>query len=424
MTPDNFDDPTFDALVESGAIEEVDESGNLPAGEELRQRQEGNAGGEGGEGGAGEGEGEGAESGGGSAGEGGKAEAGAGEGDESGKGADAGKEAGKGGEGGEPLETTVDYDTVITELSGGQFKSRQEFEQVFGKLKNIEGEGSLSDRLEAVLNNKTSFADPYVQKLNEYIEQGGTKEDFDRVQALDVTKMDDIEKLVAEFKLTNPNAKLSDQDLRNHFKDKYHQGEIDTDDETAVEAQRKGKISLAVDAGKAEATILEKKKELAVPAAAKEAISFEEQDKQRVDAWSGKIPEYVSKVNQVETPLPGKEGEKFVYTIPEGKEGDAIRDDLQHHLSELVAYSMMDVNNPEHQKVALKLLENRIWDINREKILLAYGKKVRGMSDEEFDAEAHHEQVQTQEIPPKTDTPSGDDNSIGAQIAEFEGLNL
>ena len=87
----------------------------------------------------------------------------------------------------ESKSETVDFDTLLREKSGGKFKSYSDLEK------------SLQVK-EAPTPKTETFANEKMAKLNQYILDGGTLEDFNKTQ-IDYSEMSDIDIIKSEMKL-------------------------------------------------------------------------------------------------------------------------------------------------------------------------------------------------------------------------------
>lgn len=168
---------------------------------------------------------------------------------------------------------------------------------------------NLADQVEKLKNDQLKFASPYIQGLNEYVSKGGTKDVYDRVQALEVDKLEGIDAVKALYKWQNPG--IEDGDIELYLQDKYKQGEGVTDPEKKI-----GGVALSIDAKKAKEELGKIKQENAVPDSERLRLQEETMEGDRLKAWQPTAKKLVDQFNSLEITLDdGDEAKKIAKTV-------------------------------------------------------------------------------------------------------------
>tara|TARA_R100000458_G_scaffold52247_2_gene53617 strand:- start:1013 stop:2083 length:1071 start_codon:yes stop_codon:yes gene_type:complete len=205
----------------------------------------------------------------------------------------------------ESKSETVDFDTLLREKSGGKFKSYSDLEK------------SLQVK-EAPTPKTETFANEKMAKLNQYILDGGTLEDFNKTQ-IDYSEMSDIDIIKSEMKLND--SELSDDDIDFMINKDYQLDEEEYEEDEV----RISKIKLRKDAKLAREKMTEWQEQYKIPenqqnTQTQKKVSNEE-SRQKSEAqlrekerWENLVNETTSKLKEVKFDINDK-GEKFTFSL-------------------------------------------------------------------------------------------------------------
>lgn len=203
--------------------------------------------------------------------------------------------------------------------AGDAFKEEEVLKDIFGSAvtredaKRIAAEipkiKILADKVADYEKNQPKFANPYIQGLNDYVAQGGTKEVYDRVQALDIPKLEGIDAIKALYKWQNP--ELSDEDVALYLESKYRQGEGESETDKKV-----GTVSMSIDAKKAKEELGKIKQDFSVPEPERLRQKAELDEAARVDQWKPSTKKILDEFTAFPLTLDdGDEGKKIPKTV-------------------------------------------------------------------------------------------------------------
>lgn len=181
----------------------------------------------------------------------------------------------------------------ILEMSGGKYNT---VEDMMAAIKESQEQASLYKPVNAK-----------VEALNNFLRDGGTEQDFNRIYSVDAEKAEDLDVLKAVHKLKNPNSDESDDDIEAVLKDQY---KLDPDAEYTPTAKRAAEVNMKRDVNEGRKFLTEKQKQIAVPSRAK--YNPEEHIKQ----FEPVIKDIVASVKSVQFSLDEKD-EPLTYDIPE-----------------------------------------------------------------------------------------------------------
>ena len=168
--------------------------------------------------------------------------------------------------------TGVDF----SEILNGQFSDE---EDLMGYIQDLES------KLENASNKTPEFANEYVEKMNQYVLNGGKAADFAKVQGVDLENMNPIEILTTELMWNNPG--ISQKDARDYIENKYEDAQ---DDEGNINMNN---VQLKIDANQASKSIKDiQAKDLQV-----------EQDGSKLseEAWNEKMSAYNKEQEEIKT---------------------------------------------------------------------------------------------------------------------------
>jgi len=147
-----------------------------------------------------------------------------------------------------PVVQGDEFDKLLAERSKGRFKNLSD----------------IDNALEAAPKN--AFVNEQIAKANEYIQQGGTFQDFARTQTIDYVKMPDLDIIKEGYALSDPN--LSADEVQLLAEEEYGVSENASEREKSL-----AQIRLKRDATKSRQALVEHQSKWAVPQASDEDIA-------------------------------------------------------------------------------------------------------------------------------------------------------
>ena len=183
---------------------------------------------------------------------------------------------------------------MLSEKTDGQFKNYDELLSVLSKEEtpNVE------------------FANEQIAKLNDYVNKGGSMEDFFSTQMANYEDMDEESLVKNHMKFQNP--ELSFEDISLLYEDSYKLNE----DEYTDKEIKLSKIKLKQKSTQAYKELSKFQKETQIPTAAKDAeaekVAIEESQKK----WRSQVNESLKDFNKVDFELNDK-GDKYSFDINE-----------------------------------------------------------------------------------------------------------
>lgn len=266
----------------------------------------------------------------------------------------------------------------FSEILGGEFDSE---EDLTGYIE------TLQTTITELESKKPTFANEFVEKLNEYVLNGGKASDFVKVQGIDVAKMNPFEILTTELLWTNPG--LSEAKAKEYLMKKYQDavdqdGNINMDDATisvhSVQAAKSLKEIQAKDnqlevKGISEAEWKSKQKA--------EMLSTQEeiikQNTSRMTEWFEPIDKAVDDIvkNGIVMPINETKGFKFAYTKDE-----AYTKSLVSRVDKALYDAGTSVKeNPAYAKQMVEMLFKMD---NFDDMAKAYGNKMANSKNKEW----------------------------------------
>jgi len=191
---------------------------------------------------------------------------------------------------------TDNFNTLLREKSEGKFENYEDL------VKSFEENQKETD----------SFANETIAKLNQYILDGGSINDFDKTQ-VDYSEMSDLNILKAGMKINDPDLSDSDIDFLVDREYKLDEEEYDEDE------VRISKLKLRKDAKESKIKLEEWKKQYEIPVKSEGQLKEDEntnretqlKEKQR---WENLVNDSTSKFETVDFNINDK-GEKFTFTL-------------------------------------------------------------------------------------------------------------
>jgi hypothetical protein len=201
------------------------------------------------------------------------------------------------------------FDELLSEKSGGKYKTYTELEQALSTPKQ----------------DSPTFANEQLQKLNDYIAQGGDLKNFLETQLKDYSSMSEMELVVEKMMYDDPD--LTKDEIELLLQDKF---KLNEDDYT--ESQIKlSKIQLRKESKAAKDFFDKFQKENEIPKAVKdreaESAAQQQQAQQQQKEWETTLDKELTSLNTLDFTL--GDNKSFSYKIDD-KVKSEIKDSLQY----------------------------------------------------------------------------------------------
>jgi len=247
-------------------------------------------------------------------------------------------------------ETAVDFDTSLSEKSGGKFKTYADIE------------AAITDA------GENAYASDMVRKLNDYVKSGGRTEDFLRTQTVNYKEMGHLEAIKEEYALNN--SDLTNEEINLLIEEDYGVGENATEREKSL-----ARIKVKRDGEAAKRGLVEhQQKWAAAPEATKEQKTAASQ--QQVEAWKSELSEAVDKNAEIAF----KVGEDEFKFVPSAEAKSAVKEkhDLAKFWDRYKTESGYDVNKFVRDQYIL----NNFEDIKQALVVFAKGQGTEEIVDD------------------------------------------
>lgn len=273
-------------------------------------------------------------------------------------------------------ETTINFN----EMFGEGFNSAEDV---------IEYATELETRIEELEGQTPEFANEFVEKMNEFVMNGGDPVAFAKIQGMNVDDLSAEEALKLDLQqqygLTNAEA-----DIR--IRDQY--STIDWEEEDGVDPKS---INLKIDARAAKDRLKQNQADNTLVEQAPTGISEEElnarqeqsiadaeaEDNYRMwdekDGWAPAVDEAINSLKDNGVVIDLGNGKGFAYSY---KKDDAYTEKL----TTMVDQALYDsgLSREENPELAKKITENLFWVENKADILKTFGDEIRSMKTEEY----------------------------------------
>lgn len=293
-------------------------------------------------------------------------------------------------------ESTEEQET--TDSSENQEQSTNFSEMLNGEFKNEEDLGNYLESQNALIEelrqaNEPEFANETVQKLNEYVMNGGTAADFMKVQGVNVDTMSPVDTLVTELKWNNPN--LTESQAREHIQDKYglDDGDDGSSNTSAVIASNEAgsKIrSLQADDSPVQSAGMSEEEwnEKFSKSQEAENEALMQQDDARMSDWQTPINNTINNLKE----------KGIVVNIGNGKGFQYDFNADETYVKSLVdqaeqALFMSGTTVKDSPELAKQMIEMQFKNDNFDEIIKAYGHQVANSKNEEWFKQTHNPSV-------------------------------
>lgn len=198
------------------------------------------------------------------------------------------------------------FEELLAEKTGNKYKNWEELEEI------------LSKPTEKVQD----FADEQVAKINEYIKQGGSLDDWMATQSIDFKSLNHAEKLAYKMRLDDPEISDEEVELELRLKygfDQWKDDESEYDDGKEPEIVRLNKLKFERDAAKAEKALLEHQAKWSVPKK-KDTPVAPQLDPKAHENWNNTVDETLKSIEKIPIKISDKDTFEYVLEPSDKKE--------------------------------------------------------------------------------------------------------
>ncbi len=309
-------------------------------------------------------------------------------------------------------------DNTTEETNEGEEESSQTIENHYGEMLDgqFEGEEDLNNHLLELESKITEleerppeFANDAVAKLNEYVLNGGTVEQFARVQSVNIDDMNAVDILATEIMWSTPG--LSKNDAIAYLEEKFpnsldDDGNLNPNHPTLkVDANKAAQIIKGVQADdtpvKSEGYSKDEWSEMTAKEQQEAQDLKAQETEERMEAWMQPVEDELDylKDNGLIIPLTDDKGFRFPFTMDEAYENDLIGRVDQTLMS-------MGTSIKDNPKAARELMQLHFRNDNFDKIVKAAAEKGANSVNEEWFKKVHNPSVVNRgdEAPASADT--------------------
>ena len=296
-------------------------------------------------------------------------------------------------------------DNTTEETNEGEEESSQTIENHYSEMLGgqFEGEEDLNNHLLELESKITEleerppeFANDAVAKLNEYVLNGGTVEQFARVQSVNIDDMNAVDILATEIMWSTPG--LSKNDAIAYLEEKFpnsldDDGNLNPNHPTLkVDANKAAQIIKGVQADdtpvKSEGYSKDEWSEMTAKEQQEAQDLKAQETEERMEAWMQPVEDELDylKDNGLIIPLTDDKGFRFPFTMDEAYENDLIGRVDQTLMS-------MGTSIKDNPKAARELMQLHFRNDNFDKIVKAAAEKGANSVNEEWFKKVHNPSV-------------------------------
>ena len=290
----------------------------------------------------------------------------------------------------------LNNDNTTEETNEQEVETNQTTQDTFGEILDgqFENEEDLNNHLlelESKINEletkELSLANEYVAKLNEHILNGGSAEQFTRVQGVDVSTMDSVEILTTEIMWNNPD--FTREDATNYLERKFpdslnDEGELDARDPLLrADANKASQVIKGIQAEDQTVNSGGISEEEWNEKTTQEQKEHEEAEwkatEERMEDWMQPVEDELDhlKENGLIIPLTDDKGFRFPFDMDEAYEDDLIKRVDQTLMN-------MGTSVKDNPKAARELMQLHFRNDNFDKIIKAAAEKGANSVNEEW----------------------------------------
>lgn len=306
-------------------------------------------------------------------------------------------------------EPKFDMNTWLSEKFKGEFKSEDDLIKAITDSKSLstrytEAEQKLRDF--ETKSKENPFANDYIKGLNEFVKKGGDPAIYNKVQSIDVAKMDNREASVMRLRVQYGLTK-ADAEFRVDRKYKIGEGYDMTDPDV-----REAQIDLKIDGDQAKEYLSKYKTDSLVPPGEKIQQEAERTKAQQLEGWNPITGKVLEGLKQVEIPIDEK-GANIQFAVPQ-----ETLDHLQEHLKNVLATTDIQPD-ADGQNLMKEILLREVFFQHQKDI----ARMIATKKDEQWIKQTSNPSALRQE----TDTPAPAktaDEELAEMIAKSTGFKL
>lgn len=239
----------------------------------------------------------------------------------------------------EPIVSKT-FEQFLEEKSGGKYKSYEELENIINTPKKNEYKSSLAEKIDA------------------YVAQGGTEEDFLSTQSVDFSKMSPRE--IMEYNIQMEDPDMEEDEVQYELKKRYgidnwKDKPEDYDEGSEPEEIRIAKLRFNRESEKAKAKLIEYQKQWSVPKKAEEPAK-PTIDPAKQEKWNGDVKKAVESLAKVPLKIKDDKGNEetfdFAIEADEQKEITRIANELYTDTRNVWGAFKDESGNPDIKAIA------------------------------------------------------------------------
>lgn len=309
-----------------------------------------------------------------------------------------------------PTTTSIpDITTWLNETFKGEYKSAEDLIKAITDSKSLgtkysEAEQKLKDF--ETKSKENPFANDYVKGLNEFVKKGGDPAIYNKVQAIDVPKLNERDALVMRLRVQHG---LTKADAEFRVDRKYKVGESFDQADPEV---REARIDLKIDGESAKEYLSKYKTDSLVPPGERIQQETERAKAQQLEGWNPVTDKVIEGLKQVEIPIDTK-GTTIQFKVP----GETVPY-LQEHLKNVLATTDLRPD-AEGQNIMKEILLREIFFKHSKDI----AQQIATAKDEHWIKQTQHPSALREETAGTT-TAISDDEKLAEAIAKSQGFKL
>lgn len=333
------------------------------------------------------------------------------------------------------IDLSSDGDTEASSETTGQDANESpiNFSETFGEgynslddVKNdLEYLGDLEARVEELENSEPEFANEFVQKMNEYVKNGGDPAFFAKVNSIDVDGLSPKDALKLDLQWQHG---ITDSEAEALVNEQYANDEWEEGDGVNTK-----EVQMKVEANKARARLKEQQADNTLITPTEGLLSqeqWEQSQQQKIEefnqaeearmwdentGWASEVDKAVDglKQNGVVLDLGNGKGYKFNYDGDEGYTKELIFK---------VDQALYDsgTSREENPALAQRLVEDIYFMENRARILKSFADEIRSLKDNEYHQINHNPSALQRGDKPTKDSNVVTQKDVYEQIKNFD----
>jgi len=315
---------------------------------------------------------------------------------------------------------------ILSEMFGGSFNSVAEVKEakVSEQLKEL---GTLREKNQTLEQQASGrplgYANEGIALFNEFVKKTGIQNygAFNKLMNTEIDKLEDLDTMILKEVMDKPNLIGQEANLKKMFEKRYNLDDPEQVDEGQMEIN---KITLKSDAETARKSLTETKTGIVLPAAPETPppggapLMTPEQKEVHSKGWKQVTDKLSEEWKAFPIVAEGSKDPILTFEIPTEVKQNLVKD----------AYDFCIENQTELNKENVAdifgIMQKDLVMVALPKIIHSVAEKVRGMTEEEYDAVYHNpSQLSNQDMPPGQQQPTTREQEIeDIYTAELEEL--